>query len=443
MKIALVGPYFSSSGTTRHVTNIYNGFKSIDKENVFLITFREFNESHSTENLDTKIFTFDKIPTPVLFDEFAEFMAEKIIENQIKILLPQTKPFLLFCSSLTKLKLSDRGYNIYIIGTWHSNFSWIVTAPYHLALGLMGISNCDALIPVSKDVENSLQSVLDFDKSKILPIIPPGGIDFENVNLDRPELLSELKNKFLIDREYIIFLGRLLYNKGIDTLISAFENFDFNGYLVIIGSGPYEKDLTDQINNLGLKRRIIFTKYISDDEVYALLQGAELYCLPSRWESFSISTLEAMGSGIPVVCSNVGGLGMWAKEAAILVDPEDEKQLIEAVNRVLNDEELACELRKKSIALANKFDYKTISQNTMNAISRHIKSLSINVIISDQDPQFQFNTKTGEITVNKIDLRMDERREMKITEYALYFPSEALENESKDVNPRFKYFMKT
>lgn len=443
MKIALVGPYFSSSGTTRHVTNIYNGFKSIDKENVFLITFREFNESHSPENLDTKIFTFDKIPSPILFDEFAEFMAQKIIENKIKILLPQTKPFLLFCSSLTKSKLSDRGYNIYIIGTWHSNFSWIVTAPYHLALGLMGISNCDALIPVSKDVENSLQSVLNFDKAKILPIIPPGGIDFENVNLDRPELLSELKNKFLIDREYIIFLGRLLYNKGIDTLISAFDKFDFNGYLVIIGSGPYEKELTDQINNLGLKRRIIFTKYISDDEVYALLQGAELYCLPSRWESFSISTLEAMGSGIPVVCSNVGGLGMWAKEAAILVDPEDEKQLIEAVNRVLNDEELACELRKKSIALANKFDYKTISQNTMNAISRHIKSLSINVIISDQDPQFQFNTKTGEITVNKIDLRMDKRREMKITDYALYFPSEGLENESKDVNPKLKYFMKT
>ncbi|OLS22556.1 MAG: Mannosylfructose-phosphate synthase [Candidatus Heimdallarchaeota archaeon LC_2] len=442
MNIALVGPYFSSSGTTKHVTNIFNGLTSTHTGDVFLITFRESNESNFNEYLGPKIITYNKIPSPILFEEFAEFISEKIIENQINILLPQIKPFILFCASLVKSKLLEKGYKILIIGTWHSNFSWIVTAPYHLAMSKMGINSCDGIIPVSKDVENSLQYVLNFDPTKILPIIPPGGIDFENVNKNRSKLLLDIKNRFSINRKYIIFLGRLLYNKGLDTLISAFNKIDFDGYLVIIGSGPYEKELKDKISALNLEKRIIFTKFITDDEVYSLLQGAELYCLPSRWESFSISTLEAMGAGIPVVCSNVGGLGMWASEAAILIEPENEKQLINEVDKVLNDENLANELRKKSIKLSKKFDYKAISENTLESISSHIERLHNNEIIDERDLQFQFNDKTGEITANVIDLSKNIKENMKITDYALYFPSEALKNENKNVDPTIKYFVR-
>ena len=105
MNIALVGPYFSSSGTTRHVTNLFNGLTTIHQENVFLITFREFNEADFPENFNNKIFTYNKIPSPTLFDEFSDFISEKIIENQIDILLPQTKPFILFCVALVKSKL--------------------------------------------------------------------------------------------------------------------------------------------------------------------------------------------------------------------------------------------------------------------------------------------------------------------------------------------------
>ena len=112
MNIALVGPYFSASGTTRHVTNLFNGLTAIHQENVILITFREFNEADFPEKFNSKIFTYNKIPSPILFDEFAEFISEKIIENQIQILIPQTKPFILFCSSLVKSKLLEKGYEI-------------------------------------------------------------------------------------------------------------------------------------------------------------------------------------------------------------------------------------------------------------------------------------------------------------------------------------------
>lgn len=440
MNIALVGPYFSSSGTARHVTNIFNGLTKIHNGNVFLITFRELNESDFPEELDEKIIVYDKIPSPILFEEFAKFISQKIMEYQITVVLPQIKPFILFCTSLAKLKLLDRGYDFYNIGTWHSNFSWIVNAPYHLVLGKMGIKYCDGIIPVSKDVENSLTEIMGFEKAHILPIIPPGGIDFENVNFNREARLLDLKGKFSIDKKYIIFLGRLLYNKGLDTLISSFDKLDFNGYLVIIGSGPFENELKDMIKELGIENRIIFTKYVSDDDVYALLQGAELYCLPSRWESFSISTLEAMGSGIPVVCSNVGGLGMWASEAAILIEPENEELLITEVNKVLNDKNLANELRKKSIRLAKKFDFKMIAQNTMNSISSHITTLRKKEIQYEQDTQFHFNSISSEITIRDIEFSKNYKEKMKITDYALYFPSEGLENETKNVDSKLKYF---
>ncbi|MCE7737688.1 MAG: glycosyltransferase family 4 protein, partial [Candidatus Heimdallarchaeota archaeon] len=270
MNTAIIGPYFSSSGTTRHVRNIFRGLSAIESDTVLLITFRETNETLSSDvSNEDRVFVFDKIPLPENFDEFSDFITEIVVKYKIRVLQPQIKPFILLCSALAKHKLKAINHDIIIVGTWHSNFSWIQQAPYHLAMANIGIQHCDGIIPVSEDVTSSVKQYLGYPSSQISAVIPPGGIDFEYVNKPRPELLVELKRKFSIDEKYIIFLGRLLYNKGIDTLIKSFKYISADFRLIIIGKGPFEGELIKLINKLELGSKIIFSDFITDDKVYA------------------------------------------------------------------------------------------------------------------------------------------------------------------------------
>jgi glycosyltransferase involved in cell wall biosynthesis len=73
--------------------------------------------------------------------------------------------------------------------------------------------------------------------------------------------------------------------------------------------------------------RVVLTEYVHDREKVALYTGAEALVFPSRYEGFGFPVLEAMACGTPVVTSNVSSLPEVAGDAAVLVDPHDEKDL--------------------------------------------------------------------------------------------------------------------
>ena len=441
MKIAIIGPILSSSGTTRHVNNLYQGLSEIVNGKLILISFREFNENLNEKKEIANQYIFGEIPSPP-FSKFIEFITNVVKKEEINVLLPQIKPFIMFICVKAKFMLEQDNYKIRIIGTWHSNFSWIVNAPYHLALAHMGIRGCDGIIPVSKNITDSLINILQIDVNKILPIISPGGIDFNLINYKRPEILELLRNRFSISDKYIIFLGRLLYNKGVDILVSSFKELNFDGKLVIIGSGPYENEFRQLISNYGMTNDVVFTGFLEDTEVYALLMGAELYCLPSRWESFSISTLEAMAAGLPVICSKVGGLAQWTKDVAIQVDSEDITGFTLSMQKVIDDKSYREVLVKKSIKLAKQYDFRLLSKKSLESIQKILQK-DISDPPADQYDKFEYNEKTGIITCNIPKLFPNIPKSMLVTPYALYFPSEALENENKEVDENLKYYKYT
>jgi glycosyltransferase involved in cell wall biosynthesis len=230
MKIAVIGPILSSSGTSTHVLNIVKGISLFS--DVVLITFSETNQSKDISDLKLSekvvVHQFSENIEPCNFNEFAEFIASIIQSEKITVLHPQIKPFILFCTVLAKKKLGSRGSSVQIIGTWHSNFGWIKDAKYHLALSFMAAPYLDGIIPVSENVLHELKATLSIPRDKIKEIIPPGGIDFELLQKDRRDQFDKIKTKFGITKPYIVYLGRLLYNKGVDTLLKAFKPLSIN-----------------------------------------------------------------------------------------------------------------------------------------------------------------------------------------------------------------------
>ena len=147
---------------------------------------------------------------------------------------------------------------------------------------------------------------LPFDKINVIP----NGIDLKIYQgIDRD---YDFRRKYARDNEKIIlFLGRLVYEKGIQNLIAAMPKIlsHYNDVkLVIGGKGGMMDQLKRQAKNLGIEDKVYFTGYVSGKNVQKLYKCADVAVFPSTYEPFGIVALEAMLAGVPTVVSDVGGL---------------------------------------------------------------------------------------------------------------------------------------
>lgn len=108
---------------------------------------------------------------------------------------------------------------------------------------------------------------------------------------------------------YFLYFGRLSREKGIHTLIKAFNKAQVEEKLFIVGSGPEEDRLRLMVKKMGMEDRILFLGFMTGAELKNIVANALCVCLPSEWyENGPYSILEAQALGRPVIVSDYGGL---------------------------------------------------------------------------------------------------------------------------------------
>lgn len=151
--------------------------------------------------------------------------------------------------------------------------------------------------------------------------------------------------KFGIPGPFLLFVGRLASNKGLDPLLTAFQTLaahDRNATLVLVGEdGGVRAAAEARARSLGLSERVRFTGFVEDDRLLAsAFREARLFVLPSEYESFGLVLLEALAQGTPVIASRVGGIPEFVPDgkAGLLVPPNDAKALADALVTLWPDE---------------------------------------------------------------------------------------------------------
>ena len=139
------------------------------------------------------------------------------------------------------------------------------------------------------------------------------------------------------DGDYLLSLGRLVRLKGLDDLIRAMQNTKCQ--LRICGEGPERRDLERLSQRLGLTDRIDFMGWISEEEKHRMLCECRMFVIPSVHEAYGMVAAEAMSYGKPVIASNTGGLPEVVGDAGMLIPPQDEKALAEAISSLDGDAE--------------------------------------------------------------------------------------------------------
>lgn len=160
----------------------------------------------------------------------------------------------------------------------------------------------------SNFMKNDLQRIfgLPFEKINVIP----NGVNLNNFSgVDKD---YDFRRQFAMDNEKIIlYVGRLVYEKGIQNLIAAMpkilENYH-DAKLVICGKGGMMDELKIEARNLGIENKVYFAGYCDSKKVQKMYKCADIAVFPSTYEPFGIVALEAMLAGIPTVVSDVGGL---------------------------------------------------------------------------------------------------------------------------------------
>ena len=139
----------------------------------------------------------------------------------------------------------------------------------------------------------------------------------------------------------LLFVGRLRYYKGLDTLVQAMT--DLSGVrLKLVGEGQMRDALEAQVQKFGIGDRVHFAGDVSDRDLPAAYHQANVFVLPSsaRAEAYGIVLLEAMASGLPCITTEVGTGTSWLVQHGItglVVPPRDPRALVQAVRTILDD----------------------------------------------------------------------------------------------------------
>lgn len=345
-----------------------------DSENEYIIFF-----DFRVREKDVKKFT--KPNTKIIFFPFSDYkryMPGAYSEILVSATLQKEKLDVLHtASSMNRIPLGYRGKTVV---TFHDMSMYNIpeclpTARYvrNKTVARLMARRADKIIAVSNYLREDLEKFLKVEDEKISLVY--SGLDerfFENPDADAAKVLGKLG----IGKKYILFLGTLEPSKNIARLLNAFSDFKerqkqknsdkFDYQLVLAGKEGWRSQEYRQIaKDMGISNDVIFTGYVVGDDLVPLFKSAEFFIMPSLYEGFGMTVLEAFATQTPAIISRVSSLPELAGDAAHYINPLDMEEMVDAMVLFAKDEEIREKYRKLGLEQARKFDWNKCALETL------------------------------------------------------------------------------
>jgi len=363
----------SDIGVGHYTYQLIRHLLEIDKENEYVLFFdfrvREKDiKKFSQLNVKIKFYPFSdyKKYMPGVYNEI---LGSATLARENLDVVHTTSP-------ISRIPTTYRGKTIVTIHDLASYkipelFPKVATAKFKATTSLM-IKKADKIIAVSNSTKKDICKFFDCPEGKVGVIY--GGVDkrfYQETQIDREKFLK----KHGINNRYILFLGTLEPVKNIIRTFEAFKLFkerlkkegERNDYkLVMAGKrGWLAKEYKQMAKDLGISKDIIFTGYVIGDEVVPFFKYAEFFIMPSLYEGFGSTILEAFATGTPAIVSNVSSVPEIAGNSAKLVDPMDTKNISDAMFDFAKDENLRESYRQKGLEQVRKFTWEKCAKETL------------------------------------------------------------------------------
>ena len=219
------------------------------------------------------------------------------------------------------------------VSTYHIESKYLPNLARYIKIETQILRQIKGIVAVSDPIKKQLiQRQVAANRIRIIP----NGID------DLYTVEKGSKNDFENCEKYpiVIFVGRLIEKKNIHVLINAIARLKKKFpriRLLVAGEGPYKKELINQVRRLDLIKSVNFLGYV--DDIYSLYKMCDCFVLPSKTEGMPIALLEAMACKLPIIASAVGSVPKIVTHEvdALLIEPDNEEELYQALWRLLNN----------------------------------------------------------------------------------------------------------
>ncbi|MBN1688174.1 MAG: glycosyltransferase family 4 protein [Candidatus Omnitrophica bacterium] len=248
---------------------------------------------------------------------------------------------------------------------WPSRFYWGKWLP-------VAVRSANAIITDSENSKRDIMQELRIPEKKIHLVYPSGHEGFSNMkNHPKWEILKKRLN---IAEKYFLSVGTLEPRKNLERVIRAFDEFlkqkrgDVRFQLVIAGSRSFAQGRAYELLVHGSQANlddILFTDYLSQEELNLLYSNSQALIFPSLYEGFGIPVLEAMASGTPVLTSKTSSLPEVAGSAAWLVDPTQTQQIVEGMITFGHDESVRSDFVEKGFQQIKNFSWDKAARETI------------------------------------------------------------------------------
>ncbi len=246
-----------------------------------------------------------------------------------------------------------------------SRFYWGTWLP-------MVVSRADTIIADSNNTKKDVMKLLGVREDKIRVI--PLAADPKFHPVKDALALAQVKKRFNLEKPFVLYVGAIEPRKNLIRVMEAWARVRSRTkvphQLVITGFQAWAyREVSDLVQRLGIKRDVVFTGYVRDEELPLLYNASELFIFPSLYEGFGMPVLEAMACGVPVLTSNTSSIPEVAGDAAIMVDPTDVEKMAQAIERALEDEVLRERLKQAGPKRAAQFSWEATARETLRVYS--------------------------------------------------------------------------
>ena len=264
------------------------------------------------------------------------------------------------CAMIPIIKfLSNKRIIVTIHGLDWQRAKWGGFATKYIKFGeKMAVKYADEIIVLSENVKNYFKE----NYNRNTHFIPNG--------VNKPKILKakEIKDKYNLSKDsYILFLGRIVPEKGIHYLIDAYQKINTNKKLVIAGGASdtddYYQELKEKSKN---NENIIFTGFVQGTELAELYSNAYIYCLPSDLEGMPLSLLEAMSYGNCCLTSDIDECSEVLEDKGVIFKKTDITDLADKLKKLCNDNNLVRKYKDESQKfILNKYNWDEVTKSTL------------------------------------------------------------------------------
>lgn len=380
--------YGESAGVGHYTYYLVNNLLRVDKKNEYVLFFDNLLSKVAAEklidgapNIKPRFFPFHQYKHFLPF-AFSHLLVAGAIERE-KLDVFHSPAYTLPLAYKGKSVVTVHDLAIYKNPEWFPSKFLVGQSFSTKKLVPESLKKATKIIAVSEHTKDDITKIFKIKPEKIKVVYE--GVDLRDVpgkregacGTETEACLEDLKAKYGLKNDYVLFLGTIEPRKNIAALVEAFcsliqKNKELGGkyQLILAGAKGWKHEkIFKEIEKCQKKIKspdiVKYIGYVPAREKFALMKDAACFVFPSLYEGFGLPVLEALSLGVPTITSKISSLPEIVGKAAVLVDPEKSEEIAEALDKVLADRKLRERLSESGVSQAKKFSWEKCARETL------------------------------------------------------------------------------